>query len=309
MHKIDGKTQLVGIIGWPVSHSFSPTMHNAAFADLGLNWKYVPLPVKVEDVKTAVSALPSLGFKGVNVTVPHKQTVIPLLDEIEPGAKAIGAVNTIVVHQNNQTTKLVGHNTDWTGFLADIASLNIAIPKRDCLVLGAGGSARAVAYALAQAGGRVTIFARRPEQAHKLVTDLQPHLPKTTLQAQDMNKLETAVPEPAKTAVSQSPISNPQSPPSPLIINTTPLGMTPHTNHSIWPKNLPFPTGAFVYDLVYNPPETKFMRQARAQGCQAANGLGMLLHQGAQAFKLWTGKDASIEVMQKALVAFSTQSV
>ena len=188
MLEINGKTQLVGIIGWPVSHSFSPVMHNAAFADLGLNWKYVPLPVRLEDVATAVSALPTLGFKGVNITVPHKQAVMPFLDRIAPGARAIGAVNTVVVQQNG---KLVGHNTDWSGFLADLAQLNQPISGRSCLVLGAGGSARSIAYALAQAGGQVTVFARRIEQAQQLVTDLQAHLSDAALKSQDLAELET----------------------------------------------------------------------------------------------------------------------
>ncbi|MGB4872323.1 MAG: hypothetical protein WBP47_19875, partial [Candidatus Promineifilaceae bacterium] len=187
---ISGKTQLLGLLGWPVAHSFSPAMHNAAAAALGLDVVYVPLPVRPEDVGTAVSALPALGFLGANVTVPHKQAVIPFLDELEPGAKAIGAVNTIVVGRSTANSEpptpntlhsprsnppsLHGHNTDWTGFLADLADLGVAVNGRDCLILGAGGSARAVAYALAAAGGRVQVLARRGAQAQELVAAIGP---------------------------------------------------------------------------------------------------------------------------------------
>lgn len=278
---INGLTQLTGIIGWPVSHSFSPAMHNAAFADLQMNWAYVPLPVPPEQLETAVRGLRALGFRGANVTVPHKQTVMPFLDDIEAGARAIGAVNTIVVKEDG---RLTGYNTDWSGFLADLAALAVAVRGRDCLVLGAGGSARAVVYALGQAGGNVRVLARRPSQAAQLVEDLRPYT-QTTLTAHPLTDLPSLTP-----ALSH-----------PLILNTTPLGMTPHEEISPWPGGLSLPAGAFVYDLVYNPRQTRFMQQAEAAGCAAANGLGMLLRQGALAFTLWTGQEPSLAVMQDAL--------
>lgn len=285
MH-IDGKTRLVGIIGWPVAHSFSPAMHNAAFAALGLNWAYVPLPLHPDAVATAVSALSALGFRGVNVTVPHKQTILRHLDTVADGARAIGAVNTVVFQTESAPgARAVGHNTDWAGFLADLAGMGVEIDGRDCIVLGAGGSARAVAYALAHAGGRVQVLARRPEQAAQLVGDLAPYVDSNAIHAQDLARLETAV-----AAAS-----------APLIVNTTPLGMSPRPKRSVWPDDLAFPRDAFAYDLVYNPAETRFMQQARSAGCEAANGLGMLLHQGALAFRLWTAQDPDLEVMRAAL--------
>jgi shikimate dehydrogenase len=279
--RIKGSTQLIGLIGWPVAHSRSPTMHNAAAQALGLDWVYVPLPVRPEAVATAVSALAALGFRGVNVTVPHKQAVLPLLDKLDAGAQAIGAVNTIVVKGNG---RLHGYNTDWTGFQADLESQHIAVNGRDCLVLGAGGSARAVVYALAQAGGRVQVLARRPQQAAKLVADLQPHLPDSLIQERPLPELPDAAGE-----------TN-----SPLIVNTTPLGMVLHSDQSAWPDELPFPAGSFIYDLVYNPPQTRLMTQAQSSHCRASNGLGMLLHQGAQAFTLWTGHRPDLAVMAQA---------
>ena len=132
---INGKTQLIGVIGWPVSHTFSPAMHNAAAADLGLNWVYVPLPVRVEEVETAVRGLAAAGFRGINITVPHKQAIIPLLDVVETGAQAIGAVNTIVfARRDDGSVRLIGHNTDWSGFLADLAALDVVVARRDCQI-------------------------------------------------------------------------------------------------------------------------------------------------------------------------------
>ncbi len=289
---ITGATQLLGVIGWPVSHSFSPAMHNAALTELGLNYVYVPLPVAPEAVATAVPGLAALGFRGVNVTVPHKQAVMPLLDELEDAARAIGAVNTIVIDHRppgdapltDLGVSMTGYNTDWSGFLADLAGLGVAVNGRDCLVLGAGGSARAVVYALATSGGQVNVVARRPEQAAALVTTLRPYVG-DGLMARPYAALSAIVS--ALTA--------------PLIVNTTPLGMTPHPEQSPWPDALPLPPGAFVYDLVYNPRETAFMRQAQAAGLQAASGLGMLVHQGARAFELWTGQTPDVKLMQMVI--------
>lgn len=286
---ISGKTQLIGLIGWPVSHSFSPAMHNAAAVDLGLDFVYVAMPVHPDDVVTAVRGFPALGFRGINVTVPHKQTVIPLLDETEAGAQAIGAVNTIVVNadcEKSPISTLSGFNTDWSGFLADLASLDVEVNGRSCLVLGAGGSARAVAYGLAQAGGQVQVLARRMEQAQQLVNEIGPHVDgEGWLNAWPIGELETAV-----SATS-----------APLIVNTTPLGMSPNVDTSVWPDGLAFPTGSFAYDLVYNPATTRFMQQAQTAGCQSSNGLGMLLHQGAQAFLRFTGVEPNLDVMKEAL--------
>ncbi len=189
---MNGKTQLIGIIGWPVSHSFSPAMHNAAAADLGINWAYLPLPVHPDLVAEAMAGLPALGLRGANVTVPHKQAIIPHLHGLGEGARAIGAVNTIVVGAGGSAeplrptsdSPLTGYNTDWTGFLDDLATADVDVADRDCLVLGAGGSARAVVYALAQRGGRVRVLARRIEQAQSLVADLAPFVADATLRGQ-----------------------------------------------------------------------------------------------------------------------------
>lgn len=290
MTKISGKTQLLGLIGWPVEHSFSPAMHNAAAADLGLDVVYVPLPVRPGRVEAAVRGLAALGFVGANVTVPHKQAVMAYLDEVGPAARAMGAVNTIKVDGRTAngadgTLSLIGHNTDAAGFMADLAERGVAVDGRECLVLGAGGAARAVSYGLADAGGQVKVLARRPAQAQEVVEDLQPHLAGAVLAARSWEALVEAT----TSAV------------APLIVNATPVGMAPHENASPWPEGVPFPAGAFVYDLIYNPRETVLVQQARAAGCGAAGGLGMLLYQGVLAFEIWLGVRPDVGVMAEAL--------
>ena len=277
---IDGKTQLIGLIGWPVSHSFSPAMHNAALAALGLNWIYVPLPVHPANIAGALRGLPALGFRGVNVTVPHKQAVMPFLHEISPAARAIGAVNTILVDQENG--RLSGSNTDWRGFLADLAALEVELDGRACLVLGAGGSARGIVYGLNQAQGRVVIMARRVEQARQLAADMGEESVQTIRPLEQLGEVAAELN-------------------APLIINTTPLGMSPNFEGSPWPDEVPIPAGSFVYDLVYNPIETRLMRQAAAAGCRTSNGLGMLLRQGAASLSLWTGLEPDLAIMKEAL--------
>lgn len=285
---INGKTQIIGLLGWPVSHSFSPRMHNAAADAAGLNWAYMALPVRPELVETAVCGLPALGFRGVNVTIPHKQAVMPMLDDIEDGAKAIGAVNTIKVDwQDDNIPFLSGYNTDWSGFLADLAELDVPFAGRDCLILGAGGSARAVAYALASQGAKsVMVLSRRLEQAEELVEKIRPFTP-NVLHINPLNALQNVV----------------QSTTAPLIVNTTPLGMSPNVESSVWPDELPFPANSFVYDLVYNPPQTNLMTQAQNAGCGAANGLGMLIWQGVKAFEIWTGVSPDVSVMREAVLS------
>ncbi len=288
-YPISGTTQLLGVIGWPVSHTFSPAMHNAAIADLGLDFVYMALPIHPDDVATAVPGLAAAGFRGINITVPHKKAVRPLLHSIEKGAQAIGAVNTIVFdgHAPAANRRLIGYNTDWSGFLADLTELQVVLDGRDCLILGAGGAARAVAYGLAQSGSQVHVLARRLEQAETLVAEVGAFLSEDEnwLLARPLTNLETIAADCA----------------APLIINATPLGMTATKDRSIWPDDLPFPAGAFVYDLVYNPRKTKFMQQAEAAGCTVVNGLGMLVHQGARAFELWTGKQPNVQLMRAVI--------
>ena len=262
-------------LGYPLSHSLSPAMHNAALEAVELgDWHYEAMPVEPERLGEAVVLIRSDDYAGANVTVPHKENIIPFLDGLTPVAEAIGAVNTLVKREG----RLIGHNTDAAGLLTDLHTHDVHIAHRPVMILGAGGAARAAVAACAGVGARVRVVARRLEQAQSLIS-IHPSLeifawtPLGFLEASD----DCA-----------------------LVVNTTPLGMTPHVETSPWLGGTPFPPDAFVYDLVYNPPETLFMRQVQAAGLRAVTGLGMLVEQGALAFELWTGKPAPRGVMGRA---------
>lgn len=284
---ITANTKLVGLLGWPVSHSVSPLMHNAAFATLGLDWRYVPLPVdpqRPDAVRRAVLGLPALGMVGANVTVPHKQAVMPFVDRLLPAAQAIGAVNTLVVEPDGSLT---GDNTDAGGFVADLAEHGVKPAGCRVLLLGAGGSARAVAYGLAFAGVQsIAVVNRTLAAAEALAARLQPLFPDCALAA---GFLPDDVAQIAPTAD--------------LIINCTSLGMTPNSETTPWPAGISFRPGQVVYDLVYNPPQTVLLRQATEDGAQAIGGLGMLVWQGALAFERWTGRPAPVDAMRGAAAA------
>ena len=268
----------LGLIGYPLGHSLSPKIHTAALKASGLDGSYSLFPIAPEDkqgVKDLLSRVRSGEITGLNVTIPHKQNIIELIDELTPTAKAIGAVNTIYLRNGN----LVGDNTDAPGFLADLKQFlksSFIIPH-SALVLGAGGSSRAVVYALLNDGWNVTIAARRIEQAEQLAksfTDYQ-------LQVADFSAF-----------IIQH---------SSLVVNTTPLGMTPNIETSPLPENIIFAENALIYDLVYNPRETRLVKDARAQGLSATTGLGMLIEQAALAFEKWTDHNPPRENLYQAV--------
>ena len=282
----------LALLGYPLSHSLSPAMHNAALEHVGLHdWRYEAMSVEPARLAEAIAIIRSEGYAGANVTVPHKEAVIPLLDGLTPVAEAIGAVNTIVKKARakhpstalrsaqDASPQLIGHNTDAAGLLADLYAHDVHISNRPVLILGAGGAARAAAAACAGVGAELRLAARRREQAQSLVSSLQ--LP-VALYDLTIRDLERASHDCA------------------LIINSTPLGMSPAVNTSPWFEGTPFPPGAFVYDLVYNPADTRLTRLARAAGLRAATGLGMLIEQGALAFELWTGQTAPRKLMREA---------
>ena len=279
-HSILGDTRVVGVIGWPVEHSVSPPMHNAAFRKLALPWCYVPLPVRPELVREALLGARALGIAGLNVTVPHKQAVHALVDELTPAAQVIGAVNTV----SFQDDRIIGHNTDAGGFLRALDEAGFAPAGCSAVVLGSGGAARAVVYALGSVGAQVAILNRTTQRALDLAREFAPSFPQAQITG---DALCVATLE--RCAASAQ-----------LVVNTTPLGMWPKVESSPWPEELSFPASAFYYDLVYNPRETKLVRQARAAGGRASDGLGMLVHQGAEAFERWTGQEAPVDVMYAA---------
>ena len=272
----------LGLIGYPLGHSLSPKIHTAALAASGLEGNYSLFPIPPEDkqgLSKLLTRVRSGEINGLNVTIPHKQNVIEFMDELTPTAQAIGAVNTIYMRED----KLIGDNTDAPGFLADLKQvMNTAQSsienRKSAIVFGAGGSARAVVYALVNDGWNVTLAARRIEQAQQLANSID-HYQLTIVNYSDL----------------QPSTFN-------LLVNTTPLGMTPNTETSPLPENTVLSKNTFVYDLVYNPRETKLVRDARAQGLNASTGLGMLIEQAALAFEKWTGVSADRYAMQQAVL-------
>ncbi len=278
----------LGLIGHPLSHSLSPRIQKAALKASGLEGEYSLYPIPPEDtqgLKDLLARVRSSEITGLNVTIPHKQNVILLLDELTPTAKAIGAVN--VIYRRNQ--KLVGDNTDAQGFLTDLKRFirdRESLIDKSALVLGAGGSARAVVYALLCDGWKVTVAARRIEQARQLARSFKNYqLPVTDFDSPIL-----------RAASLWDQVSNIS-----LLVNTTPIGMTPDIDQSPLPQDISIPNGTIIYDLVYNPRETKLVRDARAQGLQATTGLGMLIEQAALGFTLWTGHNPPREAMMTAV--------
>ena len=293
----------LGLIGYPLGHSLSPRLHQAALKACGFEGDYRLYPVDPaqEGLETLLSLLHDLrlgSLQGLNVTIPHKQTVLPFMEHLSPTAQAVRAVNTIVSLEG----ELVGENTDVEGFWTDLTKkFSVVAHKvyaskrldpdadllpREALVLGAGGSARAVVYALCQAGWNVSLAARRVEQAQALAETFaasEVRLSGWELSHSALSGLFTEIP-------------------IRLIVNTTPLGMSPYEDTSPWPENLDFPGQAFVYDLVYNPAETRLLQQARLAGLEAVNGLGMLVEQALLSFELWTGARPSADILYEALL-------
>lgn len=279
---IDGSTRLVGLLGWPVEHSLSPVMHNAAFDALGLPWRYVPLPVPPGQVEAAVRGLAALGFCGANVTVPHKRAVMPFLNSITPAAQALGAVNTLVIGRDEKgSTTISGHNTDSKGFVGALRRGGFEPEDGgNAIVVGAGGAARAVVFGLLWSGaGQILILNRTLERAEALVSDLSP-------QARSSSQLRALALTP-ETLVESARGAD-------LVVNSTTVGMWPHIDDSIWPGEVAIPPHLTVFDLVYNPLETRLLRQARRPGARAIDGLGMLVRQGALAFDLWTNQGLDV---------------
>jgi shikimate dehydrogenase len=267
-------------MGDPVAHSLSPAMHNAAFGALGLDMVYVPLPVKAADVGDAVRGLKALGFRGANVTVPHKGAVLPHLAWVSDDARAAEAVNTIVIEGD----VLHGHNTDVEGARAAlVAACGDTLGGRRALLLGAGGAGRAVALALARSGMHLTVVNRTPEAADRLVGLVRAAVPGAVAQTLALSRLT-----PADVAGHD------------LLVNSTSLGMS---GAGKVPAPLVDTVSAHhvVFDVVYGHAGTDLLNVAKARGATAVDGLAMLVHQAAAAFELWTGHTAPLEVMRDAL--------
>ncbi len=278
----------LGLIGYPLGHSRSPQLHHAALRHYGLAGEYTlfpipPLPEGEPQIAALLVKLRKGELHGLNVTIPHKPSVIPYVDDLTPVARAVGAVNTLYL---DGAGRLVGDNTDVPGFMEDLQHVE-GLERGPALVLGAGGSARAVVYGLARAGWPVRLLARRQAQAAELIGQMQalPELAGSILEygTLDAEGLRSFAED------------------CRLVVNTTPVGMYPHTEASPWPPAVPWPRRGAVYDLVYNPPETVLVRCARRAGLAARTGGGMLSAQAALAFARWTGLEPPFDVMYKEM--------
>jgi len=276
-----GETKVFGIFGKPVRHSLSPQMHHAAFEALNLPHVYLPFEIHSDQLEQAVLSMRVLGLEGINITIPHKEKVMPYLDAIDPEAEKIGAVNTI----KNNDGRLIGFNTDGRGFVASLREAGVDPSGRAVVLLGAGGAAKGVAIALLEAGiAEVHILARRAVAAETLATHLKRISPTSKITAAAYS------PEKEVSLRTECPI---------LLINSTPLGMSAK-------DPLPFSTTQImphwvVSDLIYRPYETPLLIAAKKKGAKIVPGLGMLLHQGALAFEIWTGLSAPIDRMRQVL--------
>lgn len=265
----------VGLIGFPVEHSLSPLMHNAAFAALGMtDWHYDAMAIPPDILRYGVREPKNHGYIGINVTVPHKEAVMSFVRPDET-AQAIGAVNTIDFRLN------IGMNTDAAGFINDLRANDIPIKNQRALVLGAGGAARAAVYGLSREGAAVAVVNRTLSRAENLAARLKQTAGISGLRVMTLD-------EAADWGMS-------------LIVNCTSVGLHPHVDRSPWIHGLPFPDGVTVYDMVYRPANTALMKQCAARGGRSVGGLGMLARQGAVAFELWTGVKAPIDAMMKTL--------
>ena len=274
---IKGSTNIVGLIGHPVEHSFSPPMHNAAFAKLGLDYAYVAFDVNPNDLKLAIGGAKALNIKGFNVTIPHKIEVMQYLDELDEVARLIGAVNTI------DFKNLKGYNTDGIGAVRAIEEVT-SIKDKNVVVAGAGGASRAISFYLAKFGaGAMTILNRNVNKAQDLAGDVLKSDLIGDVSADSISEIDSYLKD------------------ADILVDTTPLGMDPHINDEPIAKSDAMHDNLVVFDAVYNPNETVLLKEAIKAGAKPVYGIKMLLYQGAESFKIWTGRDAPIDVMQDAL--------
>ena len=275
MIQISGRTKITGLFGYPVEHTLSPAMHNAAFTELGLDYCYVPFLVHPDYLEYAVKAIKALNLSGVNVTVPHKEKVMPFLDEINEEASFIGAVNTIV----NSGGKLTGYNTDGRGFMQSLLEGGTSIEGKDILIIGAGGASKAISYYLSQKAKTLYLYDIDKYKVEKLVQDLN-NIFNNVYIIENISSIDRFH----------------------IIINATPLGLKKE-------DPLPFDTTLLrteqtVCDVIYK--KTRLLEEASKKGCVTLDGMGMLLWQGVFAFELWTGKKPRVEVMRNALLKAKT---
>lgn len=270
---------MLAVLGYPVEHSLSPAMHNSEFERLGLDYVYIPAPVSPENLEVCIRGLVAAGVAGFNVTIPHKQAVLPFLDKISDDAQLVGAVNTIKVEDG----QLRGYNTDIDGWVRDVQE-DILLERSSVCVLGAGGAARAVTVgALKSEASRLFLCGRNGDTVSGLAAALKEKMPEADISWKTLDDPECR----AEVAACD------------IVVNTTPVGM----NNT---PGLPVPAEwltehQYYYDTIYTPAETELLKAARQKGCATRNGLGMLAYQGAVAFEIWTGQMPDVDRMKNIL--------
>ncbi|MDD3985692.1 MAG: shikimate dehydrogenase [Methanobacterium sp.] len=278
---INGETKVFGIIGDPIEHTFSPVMHNAAFKKLDMNNIYVPFNVKAEELEDAISGAYALGIRGLNITIPHKTEVIKYLDYLDIAAGLIGAVNTIEFGKNG----IVGHNTDGIGAVRAINEIS-SVKNKSIMILGAGGAARAIAFQILLSGAKNLIISNRTiEKASELRDDLIEKLePDVQIIDLDHDNLKIKLKD------------------TDILINTTPIGMYPHTNKKPLLTADMMHENMVVNDIVYNPLKTGLLNEAEKAGAKPISGVKMLIYQGVESFKIWSGAEPPVEIFKKAIM-------
>lgn len=282
MPLITGKTKLLGVIGDPIEHSLSPVMHNAAIASLGVDYVYLALPVQSADLEVAIAGFAAIDLQGFNVTIPHKQAIIPLLSDVSDIARGVGAVNTVWRTEEGWS----GTNTDVEGFIAPLMAYNQDWSQTTALILGYGGAARAVVVGCSQLGCQaIHVVGRNSDKLSQFQQSWVETSPSMSVTVHPWEELPELIPK------------------SDLVINTTPVGMYPHVEQS--PVDAAvlggLREGAIAYDLIYTPNPTQFLKQAKERGAIVIDGLEMLVQQGAAALKIWLGQTPPIDIMRQSL--------
>lgn len=280
---INHSTKIVGIIGHPIKHSFSPQMHNMCFQELGLNYIYLPFDVPTSNLKDALKSMNVLGIRGLNVTLPHKEKIIQFMDHVSEEASTVGAVNTIV----NEGSQLFGYNTDINGIVESLSPFRDQIAKSTVTVIGAGGAARSVLYTLIRhfKVDKINIINRTEERTEAIKDYFIDKMRFENIKTFELMAKENLV----------------QFQESKLIINTTSVGMVPNTDDTPTDIKESFNSSQIVFDLIYNPKKTKFLEIAESQGAKVINGLKMFVVQGAKSFELWTGNKMDTNLMYEEL--------
>jgi shikimate dehydrogenase len=280
---ITGKTKLLGVIGYPIEHSLSPVMHNAAIAQLGIDYVYLPFPIKPEDLHTAIQGFAAIGVVGFSVTIPHKQAILRFLSAVEPIAQAVGAVNTVIKKNNSW----IGTNTDVEGFLAPLQAHQQNWSQKIAVILGNGGAARAVVAGCAKLGcPEIHVVGRNVQRLRDFSQSWENSPLQVNLNVHRWDELPELIPQ------------------ADLLVNTTPIGMYPKIDESPLSaaEMANLSSQAIAYDLIYTPNPTKFLQQAQQIGVTAIDGLEMLVQQGAAALKIWLQRESvPVDVMRQAL--------